>query len=153
MELENFNELQEKMALEYLMKCKNDKTLNKEHFDLIDEIILNYETINETKDDTEMSKTFDIIDKDSYSRQWNRINEIYRLNKIREYVDELCDNNKIDKKNKNDAMKILTEMIKDGKLKSCKEVDYDNEKMKINEIYCIEVKNKNIHITNQKKKK
>lgn len=153
MDLENFSVLKEKMAIDYLTKCKNDSTLTKEHFDLINEILEEYENINEKKDDTDMSKTFTIMDNDSYSRPWNRINEIYRMNKIREYVDELCDEKKINKKNKNDTMKILTEMIKDGQLKSCKEVEYDSKKMKINNIICVEVKGDHIQVKKKKVKK
>jgi hypothetical protein len=65
-----------------------------------------------------------------YTKKWNRMPNYHKMQKIREYLDET---HKDDPK-RDDIEKMLMERIKDGKLNSCKFVDYNTSTFKIAKI-------------------
>lgn len=65
-----------------------------------------------------------------FSKKWNRMPNYHKMQKIREYLDET---HKDDPK-RDEIEKMLMEKIKDGKLNSCKFVDYDTTTFKIKKI-------------------
>lgn len=65
-----------------------------------------------------------------YTKKWNRMPNYHKMQKIREYLDET---HKDDPK-RDEIEKMLMERIKDGKLNSCKFVEYDTTTFKIAKI-------------------
>ena len=139
MDHENINKIRIFFALEFLSKSKKNIYTPKEHIDIINDIIDKYTVKNEQKNDTEISKMYKLIETDSYSRQWNRINSVYKINKIKEYMDEYAVKNKIKKQLKEKIINELVSEINSGGLKSSKDVIYDKKEMKIKDIPGIEI--------------
>lgn len=153
MDYENINKIRVFFALEFLEKTKKNIYTPKEHIDIINKIVDNYTTKNEQKDDTEISKMYKLIENDSYSKQWNRINNVYKINKIKEYMDEYSMQNKIKKQLKEKIINELTNEINNGGLKSTKDVTYDKKEMKILDIPSLEIKNNDFTIKKKGLKK
>ena len=87
-----------------------------------------YDELTNTNND--LGKILDDASNNVYTKKWNRLPNYHKLQKIKEYLDETYKNNP----KRNDIEKLLTDRIKDGKLNSCKFVDYDSVAFKINKI-------------------
>lgn len=68
---------------------------------------------------------------DVYGKKWNRLPNYHKIQKIKEFLEEKYHS---DIEKKNTLEKRLINLVDDGKLSSCKSVEYDNENMKINKI-------------------
>jgi len=94
----------------------------------------------QTMDVEEHTKDMDIL---SYNRPWNKLKEIHKIRKIKEYINSLEYNKKININKINNNKKILTEELCNG-LKEKKftknkiKVEYDQEKMLITSISCLD---------------
>nr|QBK88485.1 MAG: hypothetical protein LCMiAC01_01620 [Mimivirus LCMiAC01] len=102
-----------------------------------------------------ITNMFNKIDKFVYRNTWYRLNNIYKLNKIKEYLNE----NIKDSDERTDILEKLTEMVNNNKLGTKKTVDYDPDKEKINSISVLEYNKKKKkfmlkkHIDEKKEKK
>jgi DNA repair ATPase RecN len=83
-----------------------------------------------TSSSNDLNKMLDEASNNVYTKKWNRMPNYHKMQKIREYLDET---RKYDPK-RNEIEKLLMERIKDGKLNSCKFVDYDSTTFKIKKI-------------------
>lgn len=90
------------------------------------------------------AKDMDIL---MYKKPWNKLREIHRVSKIKEFIDELKYGKHVSSTNINKNREIIKNKIfagmknkKFGKNKS--EVIYDSEKMKITSISCLEFNKK-----------
>ena len=96
--------------------------------------IINYFLLKETKDiDVEEyeHRVNDEIEMLAYRRPWNKMHEINKIIKMKEYIDQQITNNSI---NREEIKLILEELIKNKKLNSSKLVDYDEKNCVINSI-------------------
>lgn len=83
-----------------------------------------------TKTSNDLGKMLDEVSNNVYTKKWNRMPNYHKLQKIREYLDEKYKNNP----KRVDIEKTLFGYVNDGKLNSCKFVDYDTTTFKINKI-------------------
>ena len=90
------------------------------------------------------------LDKLTYSWPWNKLREIHKILKIKEFVGNLKYSDKMDKDLvENNRTYIINQLIfglrnkKFNKNKS--EIDYDSKEMIINTISCIEKNNKGLY--------
>lgn len=98
----------------------------------IDETTQRYDYIKKIHDElTETTNNLGTILEEAsnnvYTKKWNRMPNYHKIQKIREYMDDKYKNNP-----KRDTIEgKLIELVNDGKLNSCKFVNYDNEEFKI----------------------
>lgn len=91
------------------------------------------------------------MDTISYQRPWNKLREIHKITKIKEYIDKLIYNKKFDsiciEKNNN---KIINELCEGLKMKNFvkgkSSIEYDQDKMIILSISCVTKNKKGIYI-------
>lgn len=62
-----------------------------------------------------------------YTKKWNKLPNYHKVQKVKEYMDEKYKNDP----KRAEIEKLLNTRIKEGKLNSCKFVDYDSTKLKI----------------------
>ena len=62
-----------------------------------------------------------------YTKKWNKLPNYHKVQKVKEYMDEKYKNDP----KRSEIEKLLNTRIKEGKLNSCKFVDYDSIKLKI----------------------
>jgi hypothetical protein len=101
-------------------------------------------------------KKIDVSDYNSYmddyvyKKPWSRLREFHRIVKMREYINELPYDNSVSaeriKKNKDIIIVELIKVLRSKELSKKKnQVTYDIEQMKITEIGCISLNDKNIY--------
>ena len=101
----------------------------------IDEKDPRYEYINKIHNDltstaNDLGKMLDEASNNVYTKKWNRMPIYHKIQKIREYLNET----RKDDPKRDDIEKLLMEYIKDGKINSCRIVDYDTTTFKIKKI-------------------
>jgi len=107
------------------------------------------------KEKDNIADMFNKIDEFAYKNQWYRLNDVYKLNKIKEYLNEIIK----DDDERTDIFEKLTELVNNKKLTTKKTVDYDQAKEKINSISVLKYNKKkkkfilNKHMDGKKKKK
>lgn len=118
----------------------NDKQLKKKSEDIINYFLLKKNKKKEKDYDIENYKlNFENdIEKLAYSRPWNKLHEIHKIIKMKEYVDKL---NLKDKRDTCELKIILEEYIKNRKLNSIKIVDYDYCNLEIKSIKGLKIDN------------
>jgi hypothetical protein len=78
----------------------------------------------------DLDSLFDAANNNVYSKKWNRLPQYHKIQKIKEYLNSKYEN--IEERIKIET--ILNNKLKDGKLNSCKIVDYDTETFVIKKI-------------------
>lgn len=76
---------------------------------------------------TKLDNIFLDLDKKIYSQPWNKIQQNYKENKLIEYIDE----NYNDNPNKLLIKEFLLNLLETGKLKTIKDIEYDQKEAKI----------------------
>ena len=113
-----------------IYKSCNDKELKRKTKDIINYFLLKNKKQEKKDYDIEDHKIIfeNDIEKLAYMRPWNKLHEINKIIKMREFVDNLEISNSLDKK---ETKIILENLIKERKLNSSKIVDYDYNNIKI----------------------
>lgn len=106
------------------------------------------EAINETtslqSNKTNKTKVdFTEIESHIFKKPWNRLPEVHKIMKIREFV-----NNNIKKSKRKQLEKELINAIQNTKLKTKNDVDYDTNKGQIVSIKCLDINNKQSYTLN-----
>lgn len=109
-------------------EMKNDGEIDEDitnRYDIISKIYYNL-----TQTQKNLSTLLEDAYNNVYMKKWNRLPNYHKIQKIKEYLNEKYKND--DKKT--DIEKKLIDLVQDGKLNTCKIVDYDSENKKINKI-------------------
>lgn len=83
-----------------------------------------------TQNTNKLDDTMGKVEASIYTKKWVRLPEYYKIKKITEYMNEKHKDNP-ERKTIEDK---LIQLVKDGKLNSCKFVKYDTEKCQIEKI-------------------
>ena len=126
--------LQDKMIkshVETLIEHVNKKDINYRLDELNNKLIehTNNTIIKENKEDESTKNIFQQNNEYMYKKPWNKLSEVHKIIKIKEYVTNQL--GIIDKKYENELIKNLTKYIKDKILSKKKSVNYDMYKAKI----------------------
>lgn len=91
-----------------------------------------------------LSETEKTEDDYLYKKQWNRLNAVHKIIKIKEFINS----KNISIENKNSLITKLITMIKNKKLQKISDVEYNSELMKIISINCLSQDKQYINIIN-----
>jgi len=79
----------------------------------------------DNRNDSNKKNMFDELEKYMYKKPWHRLNNIHKINKLKEFVKENMDDQK------EEILKELIDLVNKKKINTKKAVDYDYENEKI----------------------
>ena len=133
-QLNYFNNL-----LKQAKKNKLDASIIKKKINDLNEDDLNDDTITNTETDRTFSDDY------VYKKSWNKLNNVHKIIKIREFVNKLLIDNE---KDKNKLKKKLITLVKNKSITKKKSVNYDSVNGRIVSIPILEYKNHKYQIKN-----
>lgn len=151
-------DIQEIRKFNYRKKIENEieflsnSDLNLSMFNNKDDIVIDNRIdylkylINETNEKTiaadtvtDKQKIINHISKYVYKKHWNKLYKYHKIEKIKEYINEIVQNENL----KNNIIKSLTKYITDGYLNNTNSVVYDPNREKILKMPCLNIDYKN----------
>lgn len=79
-------------------------------------------TVEEQKE-----KMFEELNRNGYKKQWNKLPDVYKVNKIGEYLVDIVE----DEEERKELMKKVTKLVEERKINTKKFVTYDHSNEKI----------------------
>ena len=95
------------------------------------------------KEYTEMESVNDVqnvLKNEQFSKPWGRMNDFYKKIKLKEYIQLLIQQQKIEESKQKGYINYLYKKLSEKKLKLKKDIEYDNENQVIISIPCLDSK-------------